>query len=145
MCVAYLALSAHPDYPWVIALNRDEFIDRKSLPAQVWTQSPDIIAGIDAPSGGTWFGVTQEGRFVFVTNYRDFSKLQPDKRSRGLLTKDYLEGNLSPEDYLKKVDKEADLYNPFNLIVGNPQSAFYYSNLLNTITVYSFNIVYWIK
>src|SRR5690606_3580514 len=85
MCIAYLAISAHPRWPLFIAANRDEFHARPCRAAAPWPDRPDIISGIDTLAGGTWLGVTKQGRYALITNYRDLSTLIPDAPSRGAL------------------------------------------------------------
>jgi uncharacterized protein with NRDE domain len=48
--------------------------------------------------------------------------------SRGILIRDFLTGNSSPERYLKAVSKKSKIYNGFNVIVGDPAELYYYSN-----------------
>ena len=72
MCLAVIALHAHPRYALVLAANRDEFHARAAAPA-AWGDDDafrDILAGRDLAAGGTWLGVHRNGRFAFVTNVR---------------------------------------------------------------------------
>lgn len=130
MCIAYLAIQAHPDWPLFIAANRDEFHSRPARPAAPWPQRPDIIAGIDCQARGTWLGVTRQGRYAFLTNYRDPPAFIPNAPSRGELSSRYLEGNEDPRDYARKSMAAARAYNGFNLIVGDLAGACYISNRL---------------
>ena len=61
MCIAYLAIGAHPDWPLFIAANRDEFHARPTTVAGPWPTHPELLAGIDQMAGGTWLGVTRQG------------------------------------------------------------------------------------
>ena len=70
MCLILLAWQAHPDYPLVVAANRDEFFVRPSAPAAFWTEAPQVFAGRDLEAGGTWLGISRERRFAALTNYR---------------------------------------------------------------------------
>ncbi len=128
MCIAYLALRAHPDWPLFIAANRDEFHNRPTLTAAFWPNHPDVIAGIDCLAQGTWLGLTRHGRFALLTNYRDPASLMPHAPSRGKLTSDYLTGQAQPEEYARQVAAAGSLYNGFNLIVGDLGRAFYIGN-----------------
>lgn len=118
MCVLYLALEAHPDYPLVVAANRDEFFDRPGTPAGPWPGRPDVLAGRDLTGGGTWMGITRGGRFAAVTNFRDRLSHRPDRRSRGELVRDFLLGFDEPGAYVDSLRSRVDHYNWFNLIVG---------------------------
>ena len=40
-------------------------------PAHFWEDEPLVLAGCDKQSGGTWLGVSPNGRFGFLTNYRE--------------------------------------------------------------------------
>lgn len=128
MCIAYLALGSHPDWPLFIAANRDEFHQRPTLAAAPWSNHPDVIAGIDQQAGGTWLGITQKGRFALLTNYREMGSQIADAPSRGDLVSTYLTALTSAADYADMVSKKADHYNGFNLIVGDLHTASYISN-----------------
>jgi uncharacterized protein with NRDE domain len=70
---------------------------------------------------GTWLGVTSEGRFGFITNFRqDPTSLDPNAVSRGQLVSEFLVSpDLSPLDYMTNLSKTCHVYNGFNLIVGD--------------------------
>jgi len=128
VCIAYLALYAHPDWPVFIAANRDEFHQRPARAAAPWPNRPDIVSGLDLQAGGTWMGVTTSGRFALVTNYREPGAVLdpvPD-RSRGALVADFLSATASASDYLAAIP--AKRYQGFNLIVGDGACAYYLSN-----------------
>ena len=73
-------------------------------------------------------GVTRQGRFAAITNYRDPSAGAVAARSRGELTLDFLTGSTTPSDYLHEVDKSASQYAGFNLLLGDGKSIWHYSN-----------------
>ena len=52
MCLAVVALNAHPRLPLVIAANRDEFHSRDAAPAHWWEEG--VLAGRDLAGGGTF-------------------------------------------------------------------------------------------
>lgn len=117
MCLVVIGWKAHPDFPLVVAANRDEVHTRVSAAARFWEDCPDIYAGRDIDGGGTWMGVTRAGRFAAVTNYRDPELYREDKLSRGQLVKDFLLGREDSFKYALRVQKCAAKYNPFNLLV----------------------------
>lgn len=119
MCLILFANKLHPDYPLVLAANRDEHYARPAAPAAFWSGDPHIYGGRDLEQGGTWLGVTREGVFAAVTNYRGGVSVQHSVRSRGELVAGYLRGHQRPADYLAQVRSDADAYNGFNLIAGN--------------------------
>lgn len=120
MCVVAIAWRAHPQWRLVVAGNRDEYHARASAPLDRWADSPDIIAGRDLVSGGTWMGVSEAGRFAVVTNIRNPEGPDPAKASRGALVSDWLTEAELPSD--------PDIFNPFNLIVGNGDKLQYLAN-----------------
>jgi uncharacterized protein with NRDE domain len=112
----------------LLIANRDEFYARPTAPLAFWDDEPDLLAGRDLQAGGTWLGVTRQGRFAAITNYRDPRANNPDAPSRGALVSDYLRGRGTPVDYLTRLVPRAAEYNGFNLLVGDGQHLFYYSN-----------------
>lgn len=108
MCVGVVAWRADPRWRLVAAANRDEFHDRPTAPLAVWPGPNGIIAGRDLTAGGTWLGVSPNGRFAFVTNHRIDDVAPPPRGSRGALVTDWLIGQDpgSPETL-----------NPFNFIM----------------------------
>jgi uncharacterized protein with NRDE domain len=129
MCIAYLAWQSHPDWPLFIAANRDEFHARPARPAVPWEDHPDVIAGIDEAAGGTWLGVTRQGRFAVLTNYRDLNLSGPSNPvSRGELVKNFLTSQDSALDYAEQAAVQGGMYAGFNLLIGDRQHASYVSN-----------------
>jgi uncharacterized protein with NRDE domain len=128
MCLILFSHKQHPHCPLVIAANRDEFYNRGSSPAVFWEDEPGLLAGRDLVAGGTWFGVTRSGRIAAITNYREPGFHRMEAPSRGALVAGYLSSAEAPEEYLKKLEPEADRYNGFSLIVGEPGNLFYFSN-----------------
>lgn len=128
MCLAVLALHALPGIPVLIAANRDEFHARPTHPAAQWADAPGLYAGRDGLAGGTWMGVTAQGRFALVTNFREPGRYLAPAPSRGALVEDYLRGNDSPQAYLARTHESDQAYNGFNLIVGDTRQAWYLSN-----------------
>ncbi|MFH1079899.1 MAG: NRDE family protein [Pseudomonadota bacterium] len=133
MCLILLSYKQHPVYPLVFAANRDEFYDRPSAPASFWEDRFDLLAGRDLKEGGTWLGITRGGRMAALTNYRDPASVKLQAPSRGWLVKDYLCSQEDTDGYLKKLGKQADRYNGFNVILGDPFRLYYFSNRNGTI------------
>ncbi len=117
MCVIFFALGRHPQHRLLLIANRDEFYDRPTENLHRWPDLPNIRAGRDLAGGGTWLGVTDDGRFAAVTNYRD-PKAKKGTISRGKLVADFLKTDASPSDYLEAVSKHANEFSGFNLLVG---------------------------
>jgi uncharacterized protein with NRDE domain len=128
MCLIAIAWQAHPDWPLVVAANRDEWRDRPAEPAHWWNEHPGLLAGRDLQAGGTWMGVTRSGRFAAVTNFRDPSERRSTALSRGALVTEFLLGTQNPEDYLAGLAERAAQYNGFNLLAADDRTLFYYGS-----------------
>lgn len=128
MCLIAIAYREHPDYPLILAANRDEFYTRPTAPLDFWPDHPGILAGRDLQGRGTWLGVARNGRIAAVTNYREPQFKSGAGRSRGFLVSDFLAENISPETYLQQVAEQRSEYNGFNLVVGDPGALWWYSN-----------------
>jgi uncharacterized protein with NRDE domain len=134
MCLILFAYNVHPIYKLIVAANRDEFYGRKTAPAHFWEDHPEILAGRDLEKMGTWMGVTKNGRFAAVTNYRDPKEITDRKLSRGELVSSFLNSSERPADYLKIMERNAGLYPGYNLLVGSPSELYYFSNITKTST-----------
>lgn len=128
MCLILLAWRSHPDYPLVVAANRDEFFVRPTSPAAFWDEAPQVLAGRDLEAGGTWLGATRNGRFAALTNYRNPARMKQGAPSRGELVSRYLKGEQSAVAYLTELEAIADRYNGFNLLFGDLQELCCFSN-----------------
>lgn len=132
MCVVFLALKQHPQYPLILLSNRDEFYQRPARVAQFWTDEyPDILAGKDLQNGGTWLGITRSGHLSLLTNFRDPQEVKTSPPSRGLLVLDYLRHQPSLAEYTEKLKAERSLYPGYNLIFGQYPDFSCYSNRTN--------------
>jgi uncharacterized protein with NRDE domain len=128
MCLIAFAYQQHPEYPLIVIANRDEFYARPTEQAHWWTDKPGILAGKDSQGGGTWMGVGRNGRFAALTNYREPQNIIAHAPTRGLLVTEYLEGNMSIENYLSGIHEKGQAYNGFNLLTGGPEELWWYSN-----------------
>jgi len=128
MCLIIFAWRVHPDFPLVVAANRDEFHARPTAAARFWIDRPDILAGRDMEAMGTWLGVTRSGRFAAVTNYRDSSMTPRDATSRGVLASRYLEGGDSPSAFTTSVEGAGKAYRGFNFLAGDGAELWWVSN-----------------
>ncbi len=128
MCLILLAHRAVAGHELVLAANRDEFFARPTEPASYWTDAPHVLAGRDLEKGGTWMGVTREGRWAAVTNYRDGARPETGSRSRGELVARYLWQRSSAASYAATVARAGAEYHGFNLLVGDSEGVHYVSN-----------------
>jgi uncharacterized protein with NRDE domain len=116
MCLAIVALDAHPRYRVVIAANRDEFHARAAAPAHWWPIG--LLGGQDLVGGGAWFGVTRGGRWALVTNFREGIPRDPGAPSRGALVVRALTDPSPPLQAAAAIAVEGARYHGFNLLVG---------------------------
>jgi uncharacterized protein with NRDE domain len=128
MCLIILANDCHPRYKLVLMANRDEFYARPTSPAAFWAECPSLLAGKDEKEGGTWMGVTTEGRWAALTNYREPFDHDPQAPSRGHLTQNYLEGSMTANSYMQNLLAEDLPYNGYSLLAGTCDQIYYYSN-----------------
>lgn len=123
MCLILFAWKSHPDYPLVVAANRDEFYERDTDSIGWWDEHPHLLAGRDRAdvlgSPGTWLGFTKTGRFAALTNVRAPSEKNPDARTRGELSLKYLIGQHKPHEFVQHHAKRFEQYNGFNLLMAD--------------------------
>lgn len=122
MCLILVGWRVHDAYPLVVAANRDEFHDRPAARAAFWDDKPDVLAGRDLQARGTWMGVSRNGRFAAVTNYRGGTE-PGAAESRGALVTRYLEGAEVPQLAERKAD-----YSGFNFLAGDGAALWWLSN-----------------
>lgn len=119
MCLMVFAWRSHPDYPLVLAANRDEFYLRRTRPAAWWGHAVSVLAGHDEEAGGTWLGITRRGRFAALTNVRAPSERNPHAPSRGTLVLSALQSPEAPTTWLESNGARMGAYNGFNLLLGD--------------------------
>lgn len=129
MCLIAFAIGASERWPLVIAGNRDEFLDRPTLPLARWhtDSAQEIISGRDLRAGGTWMGLTPGGRVAFLTNVREGSSADgppplPPPRSRGALVTQWLAHPGNGDDLAADISLDAAKYGGFNLVAGDLQT-----------------------
>lgn len=126
MCLVVLGWQQHPDFPLIVAGNRDEFHSRPTREIHWWPDKPNIVGGRDLQAAGTWLGLSRNGRFATVTNYRDVELPKGHLRSRGHLVTGFLDSLDSALEYLGRIDGAA--YAGFNLLVGDGETLAWLSN-----------------
>jgi len=133
MCLIILATKSHKKFPFIFAANRDEFYERPTAKADFRTEHPQMLAGKDLKDGGTWLGITREGKFAAITNFRDLSIIKDNAPSRGNIVKNFLVNEVTTKDYSSHLISEGKNYNGFNFIYGDVNSLNYYSNVTNSV------------
>lgn len=129
VCLILFAFKVHPTHKLIVAANRDESYSRPTAAAEFWKDAPNTLAGRDLEKMGTWMGITTSGRFAALTNYRDPMESTKGKRSRGNLVADFLNGDEPPEEFMKRVADDGNLYPGYNLLTGTSNELYYYSNI----------------
>ena len=127
MCIVAIAWQVLESRPLCIISNRDEFYHRPASTIHAWLNSP-ITAGQDLQSGGTWMGITPTGRWAVVTNFREGGSKAIYPTSRGHLIQAFLESDVTPIRFAKKIEKIQCDYAGFNLFLGDQTQAVYMSN-----------------
>lgn len=122
MCLIAFAIGVSKRWPLVIAANRDEFLNRPTLPLARWRSEAgtDIISGRDLRAGGTWLGLTPGGRLAMLTNVRGPASLAGET-SRGELVTRWLDSDVDAGGFMAQIDAEA--YGGFNLVLGDFKSS----------------------
>jgi uncharacterized protein with NRDE domain len=129
MCLILFAYKVHPKYKLMVAANRDEFYQRPTAPVHFWEDDSEILAGRDLEKMGTWMGITKSGRFAALTNYRDPQEATEGKRSRGELVANALQYKGEIKEYMQSLVNNKDLYPGYNLLAGDGDELYYYSNV----------------
>jgi uncharacterized protein with NRDE domain len=132
MCLVLLVWRMHPQYPLIVAANRDEFHARPAARAGWWPDHPQILAGRDLQAAGTWLGLTRSGRFAALTNYRDPEPRRAAAPSRGALVADMLMAGGSVAEGLAYLRDVGDEYNAFNLIFSDGERLGVFESALRT-------------
>lgn len=122
MCLIAFAIGASQRWPLVIASNRDEFLNRPTLPLARWKtpRGQEIISGRDVRAGGTWLGMTPGGRVAFLTNVRE-AEPKPALLSRGELVTRWLQADGDADGFVASLEKGEGTYGGFNLVLGDVQ------------------------
>jgi len=126
MCTLAIYFKVFPEYPVIIAANRDEYHARPALPPTTLLEHPHIVGGKDLQASGTWLGINQHGLVAGLLNRRraDFGEPNPALRSRGLLCLDALRcATVTDAGAFVRSQRAAD-YNAFNLLVASREEAF---------------------
>lgn len=120
MCLVALAIDQNRRFPLVIAANRDEFFKRPASRLAWWTPEsggPAILSGRDLEAGGTWMGLTAEGRLALVTNVRDPAHNDAGAPSRGRIVADWLGATERTDRFWMRTALSG--YNGFNLVAAD--------------------------
>lgn len=128
MCLILFSYQHTPGHALALAANRDEFYRRPTRIMQFWPERPELLAGRDLREGGTWLGITRDGRIAAVTNYREPPVPGSNRLSRGNLALDFLQSDQPVQDWIAGVSAQKDLYGGFNLLAGDAGGLWYLGN-----------------
>lgn len=120
MCLVAIAIDQSRRFPLVVATNRDEFFDRPAARLGWWEPgggAPPVLGGRDLKAGGTWLGLTAEGRLGLLTNVRDPSRHDAQAPSRGDIVPLWLAGRMSTDRFWAQTALSG--HNGFNLIAAD--------------------------
>ena len=124
MCLLAVQYRLVPESPILVAANREEYIDRPSLPPSIQSGKPRVLCGIDQKAGGSWLGVNQNGLFVGLCNRATATPLF-GQRSRGLLALDLLRCT-SASRALEKAETEfaKTRYDGCNILIADAKNGY---------------------
>ena len=125
MCTLALYYRVIPDYPLIVAANRDERFSRASASPKRLKEKPLIFGGKDLVAGGTWLGVNEHGLMAAVVNRRvPGAATKHIPRSRGVLCLKMLRAESAFQAYEGLKREHGMSYQPFLLLVASVKSAF---------------------
>lgn len=135
MCLIFVAYNRSTRYRFVIASNRDEFRERQTAQLDYIGVEKNILGGRDLQAGGMWLGVCRGGKFGAITNYRDGSRREVVRPSRGEIVAQYLYGNETAIQAVTRLAEDSDTYAGFNVLFGDDKHLIYFSNKQNEIQI----------
>jgi uncharacterized protein with NRDE domain len=124
MCTIVAVNRIHPEFPVIIAANRDELYERPSSGPRLLSRHPRSIGGLDLREEGTWLGANERGLFVGVTNQRTHRLPDPSLRSRGQVVRQLLRAGSAIEVRERLIAIDPAAYNPFNLMFGDAEGLY---------------------
>lgn len=122
MCLIVFAWGVHPDWPLLLAANRDEFHARPTAAAATLADQPDVFGGIDLRAGGSWLLASRRRRMAAITNVRVGLATEVRPRSRGMLVKAFVEGVMDGKSYAASIAANAREFGPFNMLLWDGAS-----------------------
>lgn len=130
MCIAVFS-TAHPEYPFILISNRDEYLGRPTHVANWWPSPNEHVLGgwdLHRAAHGTWLGVTRQGRIAVLTNFREEDQaIVEGTKSRGVIVNSFLltppESDESTEEFAKRLVEEEGVQGVggFSLLFGRLQ------------------------
>lgn len=123
MCLLILLRGFDPEYPLLVASNRDEQRDRKASPPGLWVgERRRVLSPRDRRAGGTWLGVNDRGMFAGLTNARGPQRAEaPSRGALPHLALDHDDAEAGAQAVAETVQQDG-AYNPFQLLVHDARS-----------------------
>ncbi len=126
MCTVIVAIDCNPEWPMLIAANRDEMRDRPTLPpAHHWPTQPDVLGGLDVLAGGTWLALNASNVVACVLNRSGTLGPQAGKRSRGELPLLALQQPTAARAAGLLASQNGQDWRSFNMVVADHRSAYF--------------------
>jgi len=136
MCTLAIYFRVFADYPVVVAANRDEYLERPTIPPTILSEQPLVVGGKDLRASGTWLGISEHGFLAGLLNRRNGeAENDPRLRSRGMLCLDALreQSVRAAADFV--TSQRGGDYNPFNLLIAGRDEALVAYNRFAQITL----------
>lgn len=120
MCLLILIQGVDPEYPLLVASNRDEERSRKAAPPGLFVGARQrLLSPRDRRSGGTWLAVSQHGMFAGITNVAGAPR-RTLRTTRGLLPHLALDHpDLDAGAAAVQSEVESAEYNAFQLLISD--------------------------
>ena len=122
MCLLVLLHKVVPDYPLIVAANRDEDPARGGEPPFRWSEG--FAAPRDPRAGGTWIGINPAGVLSVVTNRKGAPAPGPEVKSRGALPLEALKERTAFQAHRRAERIPTFLFSPFHWIYADTEMAF---------------------
>lgn len=136
MCVVVLLRRPGHRWPLLMAANREEMADRPArAPGRHWPDRPEVRAGYDDSSGGSWLGINDYGVTAALLNRYGTLGPQAGKRSRGELVLEALDHADASVAAKALLDLAPAAYRGFNLIIADDQDAYWLRSDEEKLTV----------
>jgi hypothetical protein len=126
MCTLVLLRRPAHEWPVLLAANRDEMMDRPSSPpARHWPDRPDVVAGKDELSSGSWLGLNDHGVVAAILNRTGSLGPADNKRSRGELVLEALDHADARTAAQALADIDPTAYRSFNLVIADNRDGYW--------------------
>ena len=126
MCLLIVLSRVLPDWPLIVAANRDERYDRPAEPLVLLRSVPArTLGGRDLLAGGTWLAVNEHAVMAGLTNQPIPEGRDPTKRSRGEIPLALTEHVTAASAVTAFPTSAPGGFNPCWVLVGDRRALFY--------------------